>query len=612
MKIKNIFLYTLLAMGSMSISAIPVKENAPVSVEITSPQADYIVHSVKKGETIFSIAKKYGITVEDIYNLNKWAQRGIRTGDKLKIPKDAQKSQGKDNIAGTPVRNKSDKPVAGYKTHIIETKQTLYSLGLIYNVTVEDILAANPGLNEGNFQIGKTIQIPVYVENMPDAPTHVQAVSSAGNAVNSASLGHKVQRGETIYGISKAYGLTEKELVDNNPSLVNGLKTDMVLKIPVKQGQIAGDNTLPQLPLIAQPTPSMQKGEVMRIGVLLPFSEKNGSISQEKLVEYYNGFLLGVREMKEKGCDAEIYAFDIGTEKNTKKLKSLLETVEMNNLHLVIGGISPEQINVLSDFSRRTGIKYIIPFGAKKPGIAANIFQMTTPHSYLYPKIISIFKNKFRDHNIIFVSEAGSDNNKQDFVNDLKNELTVAGMPFKAVTASGDIVKDLKAAIVVGKKNMLVPTSSSEASLKRIFALMNTLPQENLCLFGYPDWQAYPLQDNQLHKYNAHIYSIFFLDENQSKVEKVTEEYKRWYNKRMINSYPKYAFLGYDTAIYFMTSLNSFGSNFDEDIARIKAQTLQSSVFFESDIKDGGFINTGIYFVRFKPDNSFEKTEYSR
>jgi len=606
MKLKNALLYTLLLIGSFSIAAESAKGNAITSVEVAAPQADFRIHSVKKGETISSIARMYDLTVEDIYKVNKWAERGIRTGDKLKIP--VVKADKSKNATTVTVQNKPDKPIAGYKTHVIETKQTLYSLALIYNVTVEDLLRANPGLNEKNFQIGKTIQIPVYVENLPDTPAHV-SVPAQGDIVGSAFIEHKVQKRETIYGISKAYNITEKELVDNNPLLVNGLKTDMTLLIPRKQSP---NDALPQLPLIAQPTPTMQKGDIMRIGILLPFAEKNGSISQEKLLEYYNGFLLGVRELKEKGYNAEIYTFDIGAEKDTKKLKSLLETVEMNNLHLVIGGISPAQINILSDFSVRTGIKYVIPFGNKKPNMPANIFQMTTPHSYLYPKIATIFRNKFKDHNIIFLSEVGSDNNKQDFVNELKKELTAGNIPFKAVTSSEDVVKDLRASIALGKKNMLVPTSSSEVTLKKIWALMNSMPKEEICLFGYPDWQAYPLQSEQLHKYDAYIYSIFFLDEKQSKAEKITEEYNKWYNKRMLNSYPKYAFLGYDAAVYFMTALNTYGSSFDENIARIRVSTMQSAVFFEPDIKDGGYVNTGVYFVRFKPDRSFEKTEYSR
>ncbi len=613
MKLKSALLYISLVIGIINISATTGKgyiQNHSPSIEIESPQADYKVHSVKKGETIFSIAKKYDITVEDIYALNKWAERGIRTGDKLKIPKDKKSAKKEDKKQTAVVGTKMDKPVAGYKSHVIEPKQTLYSLGLIYNVSTEDILRANPGLNESNFQTGKTINIPVYTENLPNAPAQGAKPATSGNIHTSATpafIEHKVQKGETIYGISKAYNISEAELEAANPSLAaNGLKTDATILIP-KKGVAQH-----QVPLTNQPTPAMKKGETMKIGILLPFSEKNGSISQDKLVEYYNGFLLGVKDLKEKGYDAEIYTFDAGPEKDTKKLKSLLETVEFESLHLVIGGVSPQQISVLSDFSRRTGIKYVIPFGTKRENIKANVFQMTTSHSFLYPKISSVFKNKFKDHNIVFLSEPGSDNSKQSFVDGLKKELTDAGISFRAIDSSSDAATEMKSSIGTSKKTVFVPTSSSEASLKRIIALMNTLPKDNITLFGYPDWQAYPLQHENLHKYNAYIYSIFFLDEKQAKVAKTMEEYKKWYNKRLLNSYPKYAFLGYDAAIYFMTALNNYGSNFDERISDIKAPTLQSSVFFEYDFKDGGYINTGVYLVRFKSDSSFEKTEYNK
>lgn len=623
MKLKSalILIYILLIIGASDLSATTVgnyNTNHSNLTEVASPQADFKVHSVKKGETIFSIAKKYDITVEDIYALNKWAERGIRVGDKLKIPKE-KKTDKKEVKTENPTTVKPQP--TSYKSHKVEPKQTLYSLGLIYNVSVEDILQSNPGLNENNFQVGKTIKIPVWSNTSANNQAQ-EATSGAKPKQESTTpspeiifIEHKVQKGETVYGISKAYNITEAELQAVNPSVVDGLKTDMILYIPKRQDKAITQNTqvavTPESDPV-QPTPVMQKGETMRIGILLPFTDKNGAISQDRLVEYYNGFLLGVKDMKAKGYNAEIYAFDAGAGHDTKKLKSLLETVEFENLHLVIGGVSPQQIALLTDFSARTGIKYVIPFGAKREGAGANIYQMTTSHSYLYPKIAAIFQNRFKDHNIVFISEPGSDNSKQSFVDDLKKELSAAGITFKSINSSGDTAKEMKASLDSSKKTMFIPTSSSEASLKRILALMNTLPKDKVTLFGYPDWQAYTLQYEHLHRYNAYIYSIFFLDEKNSRVEKEMNEYKKWYNKRLLNSYPKYAFLGYDVAAYFMTALNNYGSSFGERISDIKTPTLQSSVFFESDIKDGGYINTGIYFVRFKPDSSFEKIEYNK
>lgn len=620
MKLKSALLYISLIIGTSNLSGMAAGNydtDHDNLIEVASPQADFKVHSVKKGETIFSIAKKYDITVEDIYRLNKWAERGIRVGDKLKIPK--EKNTDKKEVKAEKPATARPQPTS-YKNHKVEPKQTLYSLGLIYNVSVEDIVQSNPGLNENNFQVGKIIKIPVWGES--SANNHAQNITpppakpKQENAVPSSEITfteHKVQKGETVYGISKSYQITEAQLQAVNPSVVDGLKTGMILYIPNKQDGIAVRNTLePAIPEPVLPAPVMQKGETMRIGVLLPFTDKNGTISQDKLVEYYNGFLLGVKDMKAKGYNAEIYAFDAGAGHDTKKLKSLLETVEFENLHLVIGGVSPQQIAVLTDFSVRTGIKYVVPFGSKREGVRANIYQMTTSHSYLYPKIATIFQNRFKDHNIVFISEPGSDNSKLSFVDGLKKELSAAGIAFKSIDSSGDAAKEMKASLGTSNKTIFVPTSSSEASLKRILALMNTLPKDKVTLFGYPDWQAYTLQYEHLHRYNAFIYSIFFLDEKNPKVEKEIAEYKKWYNKRLLNSYPKYAFLGYDAAVYFMTALNNYGSNFDERISDIKAPTLQSSVFFESDIKDGGYINTGICFIRFKPDSSFEKIEYNK
>lgn len=573
-------------------------------VENASLQDNYKVHSVKKGQTVYSIAKSYNIGVNDIYNLNNWARKGINVGDKLKIPKEEKSNNiSHHNNKNTGQVKEPSKPIAGYRDHVIETKQTLYSLALIYNVTVEDILNANPGLSADNFQTGRTIQIPVYKDNLPDMP-------AANPGATDLFKEHIVKKGETIYGISKAYDIAESDLYKYNPSLQDGLKADMKLSIPASS-VVSQPSTL-TLSDVIQPTPEMKKGETMKIGVLMPFLDKNGMIQQDKLIEYYNGLLLGVKELKAKGYSIDLYTFDIGTDSNTKKLKSLLETVEMKDLHLIIGGVSPKQIEMLTEFSRETGIKYVIPFGSKKENVKANVFQANTSHAYLYPKITAIFKNRFKGYNIIFVSETGSDNNKADFVKELKAELTNASVPFKNIVSSEDILQSLKQSVNQAVKNIIIPTSSSEITLKKLMSIADMMSDANLSFFGYPDWQTYMGLYEQLHKKDSYIFSTFFIDEKQAHVQNLLGEYKKWYNKNMVYSFPRFGFLGYDTALYFMTALNLYGSHFDEHLSSVEVPTLQTSMYFEPDIEYGGYVNTGVYFIRFKPDMTFEKIEYTK
>jgi LysM repeat protein len=570
---KIVFSIAILIASSAGMSSTRAT-NLHTACYTNSTNDDITIHTVVKGETVYSIAAAYNTTVQQIYTLNPWAEKGIKAGDKLRILR--------------------VKTIIGYSNHEIEAKETLYSVSRMYYISVDDIKDANPGLNENSFNIGKIIKIPRFG-------------NATGNTLSTTVSEYRVQKGETLYSIGRRHEVSVESLLAVNSSVKEtGLKEGMVLNIPGR----STSQTVNYIPVEQTYSTSVSKGETVRVGVLFSFTDDNSSIQKDKLAEYYEGFLLAVRDLKAKGLNAEIYTFDIGQEKNTKKLENLLGTNEMKNLDLIIGGVSKQQIDMLSGFSRKTGIKYVIPFGSISSNDSESaIFQMTTSHSSLYAEVVNAFIKKFGAYNIIFVSETGSDNDKSDFISELKKGLSKAKIEFKTITNSDDLPGSLKANLG-SDKNILIPTSSSEITLRKLATTVGTLSSSPVSLFGYPEWQAYTQHTASLHKFDSYIYSIFFLDERQKEVQNISAQYKLWYNRDMINSFPRWAYLGYDTGLYFLTALKQYGSGFDPNIGRLKVSTLQSAVDFDKEKK--GYINNGLYLVHYKTDSSIEKTDISR
>lgn len=581
MRIKNIFFIALFFL-SMAANNVAAKDAEMVNKTTIIPDEiteDIINHTVAQGETVYSIAAAYHTTVQEIYRLNPKAEKGIKVGQKIKVPK-------------------VKLVVSGYSTHLIEPKETLYSVSRMYKISENDVKEANPGLSESNFRAGQSIKIPQFSGSTHTiAPTEQSSVET-----------YLVKKKETLYSISKANNISVSDLLNANPPLKDGgLKEGMTIVIPDVNQSIISD--FPLNTTVFTETPYASKGELVKIGVLLPFLDKKGSVSKEKLTEYYEGFLLAVKQLKDKGLNAEIYTFDIGAEKNTKKLESLLGTTEMNSLHLIIGGVSKQQIDVLANFSNKTGIKYAMPFGSSESiGSNPTLFQITSSHSSLYPEIMEAFKNQYKNDNIIFVSEAGSNNNESKFIDQLKKELSTSGIQFKTTATTSSLTSDITAVLSSSKKNVLIPTSSSELTLQRVITAIGEV-ESNISLFGYPEWQIYAQHKQALHKYDAHIFSIYFVNEQMREVQNFGEEYKKWYNKPLINSFPKYAYLGYDAGLFFLTALNRYGSSFETEINSLKAPTIQSAIRFEKQSEQGGYINKGLYFVHYKANSDIEKID---
>jgi LysM repeat protein len=181
----------------------------------------------------------------DIFKLNPDAQTGVRENQVLLIP-----------VSGVAVTTKAS-PVK----HTVQPKETLYSLSRQYNISVDEIRAANPEVAAG-LKIGQVVTIPVAgsapVANVPSTPkpspeptVTQKPVASQPSTANGATY-HVVEPKETKFGIAKRYGLTVSELEKLNPGIESNLPIGYRLK--VTQGA-AVEKPAPKVVTLEEPKP---------------------------------------------------------------------------------------------------------------------------------------------------------------------------------------------------------------------------------------------------------------------------------------------------------------------------------------------------------------------
>jgi ABC-type branched-subunit amino acid transport system substrate-binding protein len=431
---------------------------------------------------------------------------------------------------------------------------------------------------------------------------------------------HKVQKGETIYSIAHIYNLTSDVLTEANPELKSSsLKKGSMLKIPQysEKKPTAKDSVAQEEKgnsLLGERS-KVKAVSTVRIGLLFPFSDKNDAQSN-RFVEYLEGFLLAVEDFKQKGYSTEVYVFDIESGVNTSRLEALLESEELKTVNVLIGGISQDQIGILSDFAKKRKIRYVIPFNSKNDDVLSNdyVFQMNTPYNYLFPAISQTFANRFKTAKVIFIND--SEDDKADFVTNLQSQLQKSKILRTSVQLSDNTATELSALMSSSKPNLIVPSSGSLSTLNKLVPVLQALkkdsPELQFSLFGYPEWQTYnaQMQDN-LRKFDTYFYSSFFVGPNQSNAKLFSQRFKAQYGKTLMNVYPKFGLLGYDTGNYFLNIVKTYGAGFDNHLAKYQANSIQSALSFKRVNNWGGFINTGFYFVHYGI-SSTEKTDYSK
>ena len=575
------------------------------SIITAQAQSGYFLHTVTKGQSLYSISTMYNVTMEDLIRLNPGCEKQIRAGESLKIPQaDSGSNQGKPTF------------------HTIQAGETLYQLTLKYNVTVQAICTANPGLSASNFRIGQVISIPAQTAIQPakENLSETAAQTSSGKKTDWRDM-HKVERKETIFSISRQYGISEEELIAANPELKKGkLKRGSFLFIPYpasKQPAKEPEKTPARIPsneeLFAQNKQSLKKIQNIKAAVLLPFTEGKNRDEQMRMVEYYEGFLMAVDSLKRQGVSVNLYTYD--TKGKSDVTQSILAKEEMKNMDIIFGPAHAANVKTLAEFAEKNQTRVVVPFSPEVEQVFKNpyIYQVNTPQSYLYSEVYEHFLRKFSKANIVFLDAGTGQNEKAEFIKGMKNELKTNQVAYKHISNS-DTLKIL-AAIDSTRENIFIPTSGKDLSLTRLIPQLTQIhrsyPNVDLHLFGYPEWQTYT-QDYlaSFYELDTYFYSSFYTNNLFPAAVRFTQEYRRWYSKDMANIFPKYGMLGFDTGYFFLKGLAQEGSQLENNLNRVQVTPIQTGFKFERVNNWGGFINRKVFFVHLTKDFELIKLDF--
>ena len=193
----------------------------------------YFIHSVKKGQTAYSISKAYHISIDQLYEENSGTADGLITGQTLKIPV-PENQKLIDGIYDAD--NKVFK-------HIVKRSQTLYGISRKYEITIDDIYRYNPKAKEG-LLFGQIIEIPVNEkwieenienENILKKENTIRRDTLRPDTTQKTIIEHIVRYKETLYSISRKYGVSIDDICDKNHGARERLLEGRILKIPVEK-----------------------------------------------------------------------------------------------------------------------------------------------------------------------------------------------------------------------------------------------------------------------------------------------------------------------------------------------------------------------------------------
>ncbi len=165
------------------------------------------LYTVKKGDSLYSIAKKYNTTAQDLINMNNLKNTILSVGQVLIVEKDSSVKHIGSDIC------KDNNGILGekYGTYIVKKNDSLNSIAKMFKTTIANLIYIND-LHNTILSVGQKILVPLTLEN--------------------GDIKYIVKEGDTLYSIASDYNVTPKQIIDKNKLDNLNLSIGQLIKIP--------------------------------------------------------------------------------------------------------------------------------------------------------------------------------------------------------------------------------------------------------------------------------------------------------------------------------------------------------------------------------------------
>jgi len=615
--------------------------HAPTTVK-TEDNDLYIFHQVKKGETYYSIAQKYQVTVASIRNANPALSEILPDNVTLRIPHD-QKTL---SDIKTQQNSKTSENI-----YIVHTGETLQSIAKTLNTTTSELIKANPNILNG-LTDGDAIKIP------PPSVTDKKTETLQNR--------HIVKHGETIYSISKNYGVridsllaknkkivnnhivvgdtliipnykhlydfieyrTEKkeplvdianrfqislnELQRRNPRLGNNVTKNEIVFIPVQKkasgltnGQTSSGLQSETIVSTSEVFDLLQSKDAICIGgwdtkkkytvaLIMPFSanklasalssgtRKNVRPKTDypsiKYLAFYHGVVLALDSLADKGLNVCLNVYDIT---DNTQMDQLLAKSEMKKTDLIIGIISADLFKKITDFSNQYNIPLVNVTSPRNDIIKGNpnVAKITPDESTFYNAARQIAPEN-SNNNILIVRR-----NESSYSRSVENFKTLYPQ-CREFLSEGKSMTSALSLLDVHKPNFVFMFSESTPEILDMMRVLDEKrKQYDITLIGFPRWNNIEKMDfNYAQNLKLHFIVPHVVDYKESGVK----EFVYIYRARFNSDPDLAAFQGYDIAYNFIYSLGMFGNHCFECFNHIPHHFLSTgNIIFNRTPADG-------------------------
>ncbi|MBT8278642.1 MAG: LysM peptidoglycan-binding domain-containing protein [Bacteroidia bacterium] len=543
-------------------------------------------HKVRRKETLFSISKKYNVSIDDIKKHNKRLySENLRKGDKINIPQ----------FSTIQVTNNLENTIRKYK---VQPKEGKWRIAYKFGITVDELETLNPKMSE-TLQEGEEINVPNLADN------EVKKVDDEFGY-------YTVLPKEGFYRLKLKLGLSQMELEDLNPQLSStGLKAGMVLKVPRDVGTSSELTNIDQTALKSKLTNFSTK----RLAIMLPFRLHRidlDSIREAKdilqrdsymsiSIDFHSGVLMALDSAKQLGISTNLDVFD--TQARLSEVSKILASNDFSNYDAVIGPFTSENFDRIADELRNKRVPVFAPVTMPKK-LYANVYQTIPSDEYLRKTLTSFVQSDSLPKKIIIISDQ-----KNKSVSDaLKSDFPSAKQIFSRKNKKGDdanyiLISDIETEIQKGL-NIVFLQTANEGFVSNVTSMLSAIngtdfeTQEKREIILMTTNYNRAFEGTNVSNYDLSSLKFHYPSVNRTLAENSDNGFVKRYKAKYRSEPNKYATRGFDLAMDILLRL-AYKDSLDEASGNDLETEYVENKFRYAKKLFGGYYNESAYILKF-------------
>lgn len=481
----------------------------------------FCIHKIKKGETLYSLSRKYSINVNELKKCNNDLTTNLSLDQPIKIPcKDKSSFKVKVNTkTETITDSKVDEFKGNYVFHKITKGETVYSITKNYNITEDQFYKDNEETKRDGLKLGAVVKI-LQVENTDE--DHIVIERHFLNIVGNSKL--------------NTFGSDSSLLKDST---------------------------------------------VFQLAVMLPFQyERNVEFLKEfkedqqpklyretkTFVELYQGIKLAVDSIVKLGLNVQLFVYD--TKADTIEIKKIIQKPEAKYFDLVIGPGYTSTFSFASKYFKESGTPMISPLSKKDRVIKnnPNTIKIVPSYENHLEAITKYVTKNYLDENIIIAME---DENDKKYALKIERDIIAQALMNDSLAALPIISKvkgdhGVQPKLIKEKKNIVILANNKESFTSKLAVhLVSKSSSHEIFVLGTEDLKKYRnIEVAYWDSLNIHVTGA----ENIKYGIPLVDQFISNYFNKFFNEPSKYAFTGFDITLMFLKQALKTNKYAHEDI----------------------------------------------